>query len=205
MKSCDRRRGNRLEFAPRPTARKPLPQDTDPRTLIRVGSEPTDVADEAFRAYRGHVYRFLLRKTGDHHDAEELTQRVFADAAVALRNAATRPDSLLAWLYAVADRRFIDEIRRRTVARRGLRLIAQDKEAPDLTYSHEVAAALRDAIEKLPRDQRQVVVMKLLEGRPFAEIARALSTSEAACKMRLSRAIAQIRQALNAEGLGPDA
>jgi RNA polymerase sigma-70 factor (ECF subfamily) len=168
-----------------------------------VGSERGDVAEEAFRQYRGHVYRFLLRKTGNHHDAEELTQRVFADAAAALRDNAARPNSLLAWLYAVADRRFVDEVRRRTVARQGLRLLARDEEAPDLTYSYEIAVGLRKAIEQLPTDQRKVVTMKLLEGRSFAEIAAELNAGEAACKMRLSRAVAQIRRILNEQGLGP--
>jgi RNA polymerase sigma-70 factor (ECF subfamily) len=164
-----------------------------------------DAVEQAFRQYRGHVYRFLLRRTGDHHEAEELTQRVFLDAAAALRSEGAQPRSILAWLYAVAERRFVDDVRRRVVARRGLRLLRPDETAPDLVYSREVAVALRKAIERLPADQRSVMVMKVLEGRPFAEIARELGVSEAACKMRLSRAVAQVKAELNAQGLGPDA
>ena len=43
--------------------------------------------------------------------------------------------------------------------------------------------------------------MKLLEGRPFAEIARTIGTSEAAAKMRYSRALAALRVYLEAEGI----
>lgn len=161
------------------------------------------VVEEAFRTYRGHVYRFLLRKTGDPGEAEELTQRVFVDAASALGKEAPPPDSLLAWLYAIAERRYVDDVRRRIVARRGLRLLRRTEEAPDLTYSQQITDALREAIGRLPEGQQRVVVMKVLEGRPFAEIAAKLGITEAACKMRLSRAIAQVKEELQAKGVGP--
>jgi len=67
-----------------------------------------------------------------------------------------------------------------------------------------VAAALRELISQLPKDQREVVTMKILEGRPFAEIAQQVGATEAACKMRLSRAVAQLKSRLNERGLGPD-
>ena len=79
-----------------------------------------DRAATTFREHRQSVYRYLLRKTSDHHEAEELTQRVFVDAAVALSNADFAPDSMLAWLYTVAERRLIDELRRRKSASRVL-------------------------------------------------------------------------------------
>ncbi len=44
-----------------------------------------NVAERAFRRHYGQVYRYVRRRTGDHHRAEELTQQVFADAAAALR------------------------------------------------------------------------------------------------------------------------
>jgi len=84
---------------------------------LPLGSVPDkedheDLAEQAFRQHYGQVYRFLRRKTGSHHEAEELVQRVFADAAAALSKK-NPPESLLAWLYAVAERRFVDELRRR--------------------------------------------------------------------------------------------
>jgi len=69
-----------------------------------------DPADEAFRLHYGQIYRYLRRQTGSHHEAEELAQRVFADAAAALASK-NPPNSLLAWLYAIAQRRFVDELR----------------------------------------------------------------------------------------------
>lgn len=163
----------------------------------------SDRAEHAYRHYRGHVYRFLLRRTRDPHEAEELTQRVFADAAAALAESAP-PRSLLSWLYAIAERRLIDEIRRRVTARRGLLLLRPPEEAPDLAYSAEILTGVRAAIANLPADRRRILVMKVLEGRPFAEIAAEFGISEAACKMRLSRAIAQVKAELREQGLAPN-
>jgi RNA polymerase sigma-70 factor, ECF subfamily len=166
-------------------------------------SSGRDVAERAFRQHRTQVYRFLLRKTGNHHEAEELTQRVFADAASAFGSARPEPKALLAWLYTVAERRFIDEVRRRVVARQGFELLPRGEEAPDLTHSREITHALKRAINNLPEDQRAVMIMKVLEGRRFAEIAAALGTTEAACKMRLSRAVARLKRDLRDQGLQP--
>ncbi len=160
-------------------------------------SQDDDPVAEAFREHGGRVYRFLLRRTGDHHQAEELAQRVFADAAASLAKA--RPESILGWLYAVAERRFVDELRRRRLA---ADLPADPpRSAIELDYGPEAARAIKRSIDRLDLAAREVVVMKLLEGRPFAEIARTIGTSEAAAKMRYSRALAALRVYLEAEGI----
>lgn len=163
---------------------------------------PDDPAAAAFAQFHGQIYRFLLRRIGDAHDADELAQRVFADAAEALRDPNIQPRSPLAFLYTVAERRFIDEVRRRTTARQGLARIAHSR-SPDYDYGREVGAVLRTAIERLPEEQRVVVVKKVIQGKSFSEIATELGVSADACKMRLSRAVQKLRVDLAAEGLGP--
>jgi DNA-directed RNA polymerase specialized sigma24 family protein len=75
----------------------------------------TDVAEQAFRRHYGQVYRYLRRRTGDHHRAEELTQQVFVDAVASLRETES---PTLAWLYTVAQRRSADELRRSAIGQR---------------------------------------------------------------------------------------
>src|SRR5262245_28978908 len=123
-----------------------------------------EVSDRAFRRHYGHVYRYLRRRTGDHHRAEELTQQVFADAVVSLGEAES---SSLPWLYTVARRRFVDELRRGAVGQRNA--LPALVPAQQVEYGSDVAAALRVAIAQLPEGQRQVVVLKLLRGATFAE------------------------------------
>jgi DNA-directed RNA polymerase specialized sigma24 family protein len=56
------------------------------------------------------VYVFVLRRVRTHHDAEDLAQEVFVDAVEAELESENPP--LLAWLYTVARRRLIDDLRR---------------------------------------------------------------------------------------------
>jgi RNA polymerase sigma-70 factor (ECF subfamily) len=163
--------------------------------------EAEKLAAEAFRRHRRQVYRYLLRRTGHQADAEDLTQKVFTDAAAALKSG-TRPDSLLAWLYAVAERRFADYVRR-LKARPETRLSEGLADPKTLEYGRSLADALATALKKLPEPQRRVVVMKLFEEKSFAEIADTLGIHEGAAKMRFSRGLARLRDDLRAQGLDP--
>jgi RNA polymerase sigma-70 factor, ECF subfamily len=148
--------------------------------------------EQAFVRYRMDVYRFLLRRTRNHCDAEELTQQVFADATWALTRS-DPPQSMRGWLYAVAERRLIDELRRR---KRAATLVGVT--TPEFGHTAEgKLQALEDAVDRLPDLQRRVVVMRVVEGRTYREIAQTLGCKEAACKMRLSRALRRLRDELD--------
>jgi RNA polymerase sigma-70 factor, ECF subfamily len=161
------------------------------RELFTLLTTPPTTIEQAFVRYSAEVYRFLLRRTRNHCDAEELTQEVFADATSALSRSEP-PRSMRGWLYAVAERRLIDELRRR---KRAATLV--DVATPDPGYADgDTLQALEDAVDRLPDLQRRVVVMRVVEGRTYGEIAQALDCNEAACKMRLSRALRQLRDEL---------
>ncbi len=163
-----------------------------------------ELVEAAYRRYRGAVYRYLLRRTRDRHDAEDLTQAVFADALVRLPGLDREPDSMLAWLYTVAERRFADEVRRRARWRRRLPLLAQAELVDPAEYGPAAVRAIASAIGSLPASQREIVLLRLFDDVPFAEIARRLGATEPACKMRFKRAITHIRNALEREGLARD-
>jgi RNA polymerase sigma-70 factor, ECF subfamily len=155
----------------------------------------TDPTEHAFRRHYADVYRFVRRRTHSDADAEDLTQQVFADASASLRCDGRPP---IAWLYAVAKRRFADAARRD--ARRVLPTVLPDHASE---YGPSVVATLRAAFDRLPKSQREVVVLKLLRGASFAEIAAAVGTSEVAARMRFSRALRSLRADLEKEGIEP--
>jgi RNA polymerase sigma-70 factor (ECF subfamily) len=111
---------------------------------------------------------------------------------------------VLAWLYTVAQRRLAD--RARHLARRQS-LRALEETRLEVVEAHEygarVAVAIRAALERLPEQQRRVVVMKLVQGLSFAEIATRAGSTEAACKMRFARGLESVRDELEAGGIEP--
>lgn len=155
-----------------------------------------DLAEQAFRRHYGQVFRYLRRRTRNDYEAEELTQRVFADAVAALERIAPGTP-MLAWLYTVARRRFADEVRRKERTRAPF----DEERLGDVEHGPAVARALAGALGDLPVDQRRVIVAKLIRGLSFAEIAAAEGATEAACKMRLVRGLQQLRSTLEAEGI----
>jgi RNA polymerase sigma factor (sigma-70 family) len=161
------------------------------------------LAEYAFRHHQAQIYRYLRRRTGDHDQAEELTQEVFADAAVALARMDSRPASVLAFLYTIARRRFADEARRNGRFRGGMALDAALEEVPSLGYDAEVARAIREAMSRLPLEQGRVVCMKLIEGCSFSEIATFVGATEAAVKMRFQRGLRALRKDLELQAIEP--
>ena len=159
---------------------------------MSVSTTEARTIEQAFVRYRLDVYRFLLRRTRDHHDAEELTQQVFADAASTVSRAGP-PRAMRGWLYAVAERRLVDELRRRE---RDARIVPLLLAQPTVTSSGHAADTVESAVAQLPAAQRQIVVMRVVEGRSYREIARVLDCNEAACKMRMSRALRRLRNEL---------
>ena len=151
----------------------------------------TSLVEDAYVRHRADVYTFLLRRTGSHSDADELTQQVFADATAALSRGEP-PRSMRAWLFAVAERRLIDELRRRKRAAETAAALVPPTDHGEV----ETLGAVEDALRALPARQRRIVVMRIVEDRTFGEIAREVGCNEAACKMRLSRALRRLRDDL---------
>ncbi len=162
------------------------------------------VAEYAFRHHRTEIYRYLRRRTKSSDQAEELTQQVFADAAITLSRMDAGPGSVLGLLYTIARRRFADEARRN--GQHGdqvpLQDVGDELQAPE--YGSELAHAIREAIAQLPDEQRRVVCLKLIEGCSFAEIASLIGVSEAAAKMRFQRGLAAVRRELERQGIEPE-
>jgi DNA-directed RNA polymerase specialized sigma24 family protein len=132
-----------------------------------------------------------------------LTQDVFADAAITLSRMNSPPVSMLALLYTIAGRRFMDHARHENCSVRKVPLEEAPEELAPAEYGTEVARAIREGIARLNSEQRLVMCMKLIEGCSFAEIARVVGTTEAAVKMRFRRGLCALRSDLALQGIEP--
>lgn len=160
------------------------------------------LADLAFRRHHAQIHRYLTRKTGDPDRAEDLAQEVFLDATVALSADGFVPDSMPAWLHTIAKRRFADDARR---CRLPLADPAWDGSLDELSAADgdDDRGAVIEAILLLEPGERGVIVMRLIRGCSFREIACSLGISEAAAKMRFQRALAALRRNLELQGVAP--
>src|SRR6478735_133134 len=141
--------------------------------------------DDLYRHHVGEVYRYSYAVLGNHADAEDVTQTTFVNALRALERG-EEPRNASAWLVAIAHN---------VVRQRWRQAAARPSE---VELEHDVPAAMGDeeievdelvrALQRIPATQREALVMRELEGRPYNEIAGLLGLTTAALETLLFRA-----------------
>jgi RNA polymerase sigma-70 factor (ECF subfamily) len=158
-----------------------------------------DVAEVSTKLY-GEIYRFLRRRTGSNAVAEDLTQQVFLEAAASKTWQSGKGN--LGLLFTIARRRLVDELRKPERSYVPLEdaehLASAPAEVPQYTR-----AVISAAIDGLDPEQREVVILKLLRGLSFTEVAHHVGATEGACKMRLRRGLENLRSELELKGIRP--
>jgi RNA polymerase sigma factor (sigma-70 family) len=186
---------NRLSVAGRMLR---LRSDEQLVALFRAGSDNAfGVLHDRYQARLLAYARQMLG--GSRADAEDVVQDVFMRASGALR-ASNQPISLRAWLYRVAHNRCIDQIRRPPPpAADGLEVT--EALAGDPLAEAERREHLRQLVVdlgRLPEQQRSALLMRELEGLPYADLAEALGTTVPAVKSLLVRARIGLVEAVEA-------
>src|SRR5262245_41828640 len=162
----------------------------DRQSLVsRFGAEAEDEAFEAFfPLYEQEIFGYLWRVTGDEHASYDLAQENFVRAWQHFEQV-RRYEQPRAWLFRVATNLASNHRRHRSV--RGaaiLQLRAGASLAGDPAADVVEADAVRAALDAMPMELRGALVLRVVYGLSFGELARALGTSQAAAKMTLSRA-----------------
>lgn len=127
--------------------------------------------------YADHVYGYVLSIVRDEHEAEDVTQQLFAKLLSKLEKYEPRSVPFSAWIIRVARNVALDHMRqRRAIPCEEVREL-QVHQGDDESSRHR-ALDLRLALRSLPEDQRQVVVMRHLIGLSPGEIAGKLGRTE---------------------------
>jgi RNA polymerase sigma factor (sigma-70 family) len=177
---------------------------SDTALLDRYARERDESAfAELVRRYLNLVYSAAVRRIGDRHLAEDVTQAVFMILSKKARSAG-RTSPLSAWLlmtvrYAAANALKIERRRQQhqTAAAEASASAACSPNPSDVLVWREVAAHIDDAMLKLPARDRQAVLLRYFEDKPIRDVAAAMNTSEGAAKQRLSRSLEKLRKRLD--------
>jgi len=148
---------------------------------------------ELYYRYLDKIYRFVFFKTMHKETAEDLTSQIFIKGYEKL-NTFDLTQSFQPWIYQVARNTVIDFYRARH-EHANLEDFwslpgADEKQQQEQRWD---LGRVKEYLEKLSAEQREIVLLRLWEGLSYQEIADLLGKSEAACKMSFSRAIAKIR------------
>jgi RNA polymerase sigma factor (sigma-70 family) len=171
-------------------------------TYARERSE--DAFGELVQRHLPLVYAAALRRTGgDAHRAKDVAQIVFTtlarDAAALSHHAA-----LTGWLYAATRNAAIDLMRaeQRRRRREEKAHLMEDMSSPEPSADWEqLRPVLDDAMDELDGRDREAVLLRFFEGRPFAVVATALRVSEDAARKRVDRALEKLGALLARRGI----
>jgi RNA polymerase sigma-70 factor (ECF subfamily) len=150
------------------------------RRLARAAAEHARDGDEdalrlLYLRFADNVFSYVCSIVHDEHDAEDVTQAVFARLPAALRRYEPREVPFQSWIVRVAHNAAIDHLRSR-------RLVPCDQvRSPDLAaddVGRERLEALRVALSGMPTEQREVVVLRFVGGMTPGEIAERMGRSE---------------------------
>ncbi len=165
-----------------------------------VAAREADAFAELARRHAALVYGTCLRVTGDRHDAEELTQESFFRLA---RRAGTIRTSVAGWLHATAVRLSLNAVRAR--GRRRAHEAAAGREtadaAPEPSPWREIEPILDAAVDALPGELREAIVLHFLRSLPQAEVAARLGVHQSTVSRRVAEGLRRLHDRLTAAGV----
>ena len=173
----------------------------DERLIVdaaRAGDQ--SALSELYTLYFPRVYRYILARTGNPYDAEDLAEEVFMKVLEAIERFQWREAPFSAWLFRIAHNALISQRRKDGVRGRSGPLsdgLAVDSHSPDDMVENRLALnEIMDAAQKLPEAQRQVITLRFAAGLSVAETARAMNKGEGNVKVIQHKAIAKLRDAI---------
>ena len=166
------------------------------RVLIEAAQRDRGRFSELYEANFERVYAYVVRRVRDRDEAQDITSDVFHLALKSLPRFEWRGVPFAAWLYRIAYNEIAD--RSKTAAkRRAHEHVFQESDAGVTDASSiddaERRGRLFKLVERLPRDQSRVIVMRFAEDKSIREIAIALGRSEGSVKQLQFRAMQNLR------------
>jgi RNA polymerase sigma-70 factor (ECF subfamily) len=153
-----------------------------------------------YARYADNVYSYVSSIVRDHYEAEDVTQQVFAKLTDSLARYEDRGAPFLSWLVRLARNAAIDQLR----SRRAIPVADPiESEAADDGADQDRRETLRSALDTLPEDQREIIVLRHLGGLAPAEIAARLGRSESAVNGLHHRGRRALRAELTRLGAAP--
>jgi len=171
----------------------------DDLALAQLAGSNTEAFGELYSRHVNRIYNYIYYRTGNHHDAEDLTARVFQRA---LRHVGAFEDKgvpFTAWLYRIAHNLVAnwhrDRSRRPVIPLDQHVAVSEVAVHPEVeAIAHEEQTLLLDAVRVLPDDRQQLLILKFVERMSNAQIGEVMVRTEGAIKSLYHRTLNALRE-----------
>jgi len=166
--------------------------------LARASEGDRDAFGELYAQYIDRIFNYVYYRTGNTHDAEDLTARVFQRAMNHIHNYTDRGVPFSAWLYRIAHNLVAnwhrDRSRKQEIPINDIPVLPAKGDHPEtsLVRTEEQESLLRH-IRKLPPERQHLLILKFVENLSNAEIGQIMGRSEGAIKSLYHRTLLALR------------
>ncbi len=164
--------------------------------ILRAQQGNPEATGALYSRFHQSIYRYLYYRTGDPQIAEDLTSEVFLKMVQSISAYRVEGTPFAAWLFQVARNQAIDYYRRRN--NHPIVAIDEDLEGKETDMDstvdfHLTTADLAKALSKLEHTQRDVILLRFIEGMSIAQASQILHKSEDAIKALQRRGLIALR------------
>jgi RNA polymerase sigma factor (sigma-70 family) len=175
---------------------------SDDIDLLTAYAEKGD--DAAFRQlvdkYAGMIYATAKRRTGDIEAAKEISQTTFAILA---RKAGSLKahTSIGAWLHRTCVLESAKHLRSEYRHLRKMKALTdRERQVNEEHLWDRLEPCLDEAIERLPASDRQLIILRFIDGLKFREVGEKIGKTEEACRKQMGRALDRLSKVLSSQG-----
>jgi len=151
---------------------------------------------ELYNIFLDRIYRYVFYQVKDKMTAEDLTEEIFLKAWKAIGSYKGKGQAFSSWLYRIAHNHVIDDFRKK---RKGASLEMETAAIIDNPEQELVRQELLEGISCLPPQQKQVIILKFIEGLDNSEIEQIMGKSQGAIRVMQMRALATLQRRLDGE------
>jgi RNA polymerase sigma-70 factor (ECF subfamily) len=171
----------------------------DESVLVEQAKSDPEAFGLLYEKYVQKIFNYVYYRTGNHHDAEDLTAKTFQRAMKHIARYEQRGVPFSAWLYRIAHNVVAnwhrDWSRRKVIALDELALYHQRRQSPEgFVEEDEERRDLLKVIRRLPADRQQLLILKFVEGISNEEIGQIMGRSEGAIKSLYHRTLLALRK-----------
>lgn len=178
-----------------------VPQEADEELMLAYASGDAEAFRSLYERYERQVYNFCLRYVGDPDMAADLLQETFIKIIEARRRYRST-GRFSGWLFSIARNLCIDRLRAGEREQVAIERTGQSKESPWYPEPAKATASalvqrnelVTVALTSLPVAQREVLLLSKYHGFSYREIAAMVSSTEAAVKQQVYRALKSLRE-----------
>ena len=178
-------------------------EESDSALIARAKEDPKAFG-LLYERYVNNIYNYIYYRTGNHHDAEDLTARTFYRALKHISRYVDRGAPFSAWLYRIAHNLVAnwhrDHSRRQIISLDELVVMTTKRKGPAaMAEEHLEHDLLLQAVRRLPPERQQLLIFKFVEQMSNAEIGEVMGRTEGAIKSLYHRTLVVLRKELTDE------